>query len=102
MPYNPNTGTYSYNIGDLIRVQATFKDIGGTVVDPTNITLKVKVPAGTVSTFYYPGTVTRVSTGVYYYDFPITASGTHYYNWAGTGAYTVADESSFEVVSTQF
>lgn len=102
MPYNPNTGTYSYNIGDLIRIQGTFKDISGTVVDPTNITLKVKVPAGTVSTYYYPCTITRTSTGVYYFDFAITASGTHYYNWAGTGAYTVADESSFEVVSSVF
>ncbi len=102
MPYNANTGTYSYNIGDLIRIQGTFKDINGTVVDPTNITLKVKVPAGTVSTYYYPGTITRTSTGVYYFDFAITASGTHYYNWAGTGAYTVADESSFEVVSSVF
>lgn len=102
MPYNANTGTYSYNIGDLIRIQGTFKDISGTVVDPTNITLKVKVPAGTVSTYYYPGTITRTSTGVYYFDFAITASGTHYYNWAGTGAYTVADESSFEVVSSVF
>lgn len=102
MPYDINTGTFSYNIGDQIRIQATFKDISGTVVDPTTVTLKVKVPAGTVSTVTYPGTITRSSTGVYFYDFPITASGTHYYNWSGTGAYVVADESSFEVVSSVF
>lgn len=102
MPYDPTTGTYTYNIGDLLRLKATFTDIAGVEADPTAITLKVKAPSGTVTTYTYPGTVVRQSTGVYYYDFPVTASGTHFYNWAGTGAYTAADEASFVVVTTQF
>jgi hypothetical protein len=102
MPYDSTTGTYQYNIGDLLRLRATFKDIDGNVADPTTVTLKVKNPASTITTYTYPGTISRESTGVYYYDFPVTAAGIHYYNWAGTGAYTAADESSFTVVTTQF
>lgn len=102
MPYDSTTGTYTYNIGDLLRLRATFTDISGAVADPTTVTLKVKAPSGTVTTYTYPGTVSRLSTGIYYYDFPVTASGTHYYNWAGSGAYTAADEASFVVVTTQF
>lgn len=102
MPYDPLSGTYSYNIGDLLRLQASFKDLSAVLVDPTAVVLKVKNPAGTVTTYNYPGVITRSSTGVYYYDYSVTASGVHYFNWSGTGAYTVADESSFTVVSSAF
>jgi hypothetical protein len=102
MPYDVASGTYTYNIGDLLRIRATFTDIAGAVADPTNVTLKVKAPSGTITTYTYPGTVSKESNGIYYYDFPVTASGVHFYNWAGTGAYTAADESQFSVVTTQF
>jgi hypothetical protein len=102
MPYNSNTGTYSYNVGDLVRLQATFKDLASVLADPTTVVLKVKNPAGTTTTYNYPGTIIRSSTGVFYYDYLVGASGTHYFNFAGAGAYTAVDESSFEVVATQF
>jgi hypothetical protein len=102
MPYNANTGTYSYNVGDLVRLQATFKDLASVLADPTTLTLKVKNPAGATTTYNYPGTIVRSSTGVFYYDYLVGASGTHYFNFAGAGAYTAVDESSFEVVATQF
>lgn len=102
MPYDINTGVTSYNQGDLIRIQATFKDLNGNLVDPTTVTLKVKVPAGTVSTYSYPGTVVRSSLGVFYYDLAVSAAGTHHYNWSGTGAYQAADEDSFEVSTSVF
>lgn len=102
MPYDVTTGTYTYNIGDLLRIQATFKNLSGVNVDPTNVTLKVKNPAGTVTTYTYPTNVQRNGTGVFYYDYLVQASGVHYFNWAGTGAYTAADEASFTVVTTVF
>ena len=102
MPLDPNTGIFSYNIGDLLRLKATFTSITGTNVDPTSITLKVKNPAGAVSTYTYPTHITKDSTGVYFYNYAVAASGTHYYNWAGTGAFQAADENSFTVVSTVF
>ena len=102
MPLDPNTGIFSYNIGDLLRLKATFTSITGTNVDPTSITLKVKNPAGSVTTYTYPTHITKDSTGVYYYNYAVAASGTHYYNWAGTGAFQAADENSFTVVSTVF
>jgi hypothetical protein len=102
MPLDPFTGSALYNIGDKLRLQATFTDLSDVVADPTAVVLKVKNSAGTVTTYNYPGTITRASAGVYYYDFSVTVSGTHYFNWAGTGAYTAADESSFTVVTTVF
>lgn len=102
MPLDPLTGVSLYNIGDLLRLQAVFKDLDGNNADPSAVVLKIKVPAGTVTTVNYPGTITRSSTGTYYYDYLVAASGVHYFNWAGSGAYTAADESSFTVVSTVF
>lgn len=102
MPLDPNTGVFSYNIGDLLRLKATFTSLTGTLVDPTTITLKVKNPAGTTTTYTYPTHITKSSTGVYYYDYAVAAAGTHYYNWAGSGAFQAADENSFEIVSTVF
>ena len=102
MPLDPTTGVYQYNIGDLLRLQATFTNLSGTKVDPTTIVLKVKNPAGAITTYTYPTNITRSSTGVFYYDYAVLASGAHYFNWAGSGAFTAADENVFSVVSTVF
>ena len=102
MPLDPTTGIFQYNIGDLLRLQATFTSLTGTKVDPTTIILKVKNPAGTITTYTYPTNIVRSSTGVYYYDYSVLASGVHYFNWAGSGAFTAADENQFLVVTTVF
>lgn len=102
MPVDPTTGVSLYNIGDLLRLQVTFTDINGSLADPTSITLKIKNPVGTVTTYTYPAQVLKSSTGVYYFDYAVVASGTHYFNWAGTGAYTAADEGSFTVITSVF
>lgn len=102
MPVDPLTGVRSYNIGDLLRLKATFTSLAGTNVDPSNITLKVKTPAGSVSTYTYPSNITKESTGVYYYDYSVASSGTFYFNWSATGGHQAADESTFVVTSTVF
>jgi hypothetical protein len=102
MPLDPITGVRSYNIGDLLRLKSTFTSLAGTNVDPTTIVLKVKNPAGSTTTYTYPTHITKESTGVYYYDFNVTVTGLHYFNWAGSGGYQAADEATFSVTSTVF
>lgn len=94
----------AYDKGDAVRFKATFTDVDGAAADPATITLEVKNPAGTISTYVY-GTdpITRESTGVYHYDKTIDQTGIWYYRWVGTGTGSqVAEESSITVRSSQF
>jgi hypothetical protein len=86
----------TYDIGDLVRVTATFTDTGGTVADPTATVLHVETPDGTV-TSYTTSTITRVSTGLYRYDITTTGRGLYEYRFAGSGAVTAQQEGWFSV-----
>lgn len=91
----------NYTIGDLIRLLVTFQDTTGTFVDPTNLTLRIKLPDGSVQEFA-SGDVTQTATGKYQYDFLSTAAGTHRYRWEGTGTAQGAVEGSFKVAESAF
>jgi hypothetical protein len=83
----------SYHKGQKVRLSATFTVLGVNT-DPTSITLKVKDPAGTSTTYTYAlGQVERSAAGVYYMDIMINASGAWHYNFIGTGAVAAADEA---------
>lgn len=89
--------TNSYDVGDLVRVQATFA-VSGVAADPTTVTLKVKDPAGNTATYTYAlGEVTKNGTGVYYKDVSIDESGMWVFQWTGTGACQAVEESEFYV-----
>jgi len=88
----------TYDVGDKVRMSAAFTS-SGAATDPTGLTFKIKVPAGTVTTYVY-GTdaeLVKDSTGNYHVDFTVAASGRHVYRFAGTGVVTAAGESNFEV-----
>lgn len=89
-----------YDVGDVVRVTITFA-VNGTATDPTTVTLSVKEPDGTVTSYSYAGgTVQKSTTGVYYKDLTIDASGTWTYRWVGTGTAATAEENQF-LVRTQ-
>lgn len=91
----PNT----YDVGDLIRVTATFTDSDGTAADPTAVTVYYKDPGGNISELVY-GTDTDVvqdSTGVYHCDIDIDESGKWFYRFKGTGTVQAADEYWFTI-----
>lgn len=91
-----------YDKGDLVRVSAAF-NILGVATDPTTITLKVKNPAGTVSTYTFAlGQVTRSGTGAYYKDVSVDSVGLWFYRWEGTGAVVSAGEGYFDAKPTEF
>lgn len=87
----------TYDIGDVVRVTGTFKQ-GASFVDPTTVTLVLKVPDGTSTTYTYAlAELIKDSTGVYHRDFSIDAAGTHRYRWTSAGAGQGSEENWFQV-----
>ena len=93
-----------YDVGDRVRLLATFKNAAGVATDPTTITVKTKTPAGVVATFVFgiDAQVVKDSTGNYHFDFDLTASGHWYYRWAATGAVFAAEEGTLDVRVSRF
>lgn len=92
--------TNSYDQGDGVRLKATFKNLTGTLVDPTTITLKTVDPIGGLATYTYGGgTVSKEGTGIYYKDMDLTSvsPGWYFYRWVGTGSATAAQEGKFYI-----
>lgn len=87
----------AYLIGDLARLTVTFRDLEGALVDPTTVTLTIQDPANVETT---PGSIVNDSTGVYHYDLNLTAAGTWFYRWTGTGAAQAAQEGQITVDQT--
>ena len=88
----------TYDLGDLVRITATWQNNLSAAIDPSNVQLIIQNPNGTKSTFTYSsGAVIKDSTGVYHYDYIPSSSGTYTYRWEGTGAAIASGQSSFYV-----
>ena len=97
---NPNPNTYE--IGDKVRIKATFT-VSGVKTDPTTITLRVKSPSNVISIYTYAlFEITKSATGMYHKDISITESGEWFYRWEGTGAVETADEAYLVVENSEF
>lgn len=94
----------SYDKGDLVRLTVAFTDLGGTAADPTTVTLSVRDPAGTITTYTYAGAqVIKEATGAFYYDLALSTVGVYTYRWTGTGAVQAATpDTALRVNSTIF
>lgn len=92
-----------YIEGDLIRVTAKFK-VGTVLTDPTTVKVKVKNPAGTITTKTYltDAEVVKDSAGIYHYDITLNASGSWWYRWESTGAAAGAREYRVQVRPSEF
>ena len=93
-----------FDVGDVTRISVVFKNLAGTVVDPTVVKIRIKLPTNVELAYEYliGAEVIKDSTGTYHMDYPITMDGMHYYKWTGTGAVYAAEESQFFVKITQF
>ncbi len=90
-----------YQRNQTVRITGTFT-VSGTATDPTTVTLKVKDPAGTVSTYTYAeAQITKDGTGNYHKDVALTLEGYYYYRWEGTGAVAAADEDYLVVLPSE-
>src|SRR4051812_29508852 len=83
----------TYQIGDAVPLEATFRNTAGTLTNPTAVTLTVRAPDGTITT----PSPTNPSTGVFHYDLSVTQPGLWWYTFKGTGAIQAADRKSFYV-----
>lgn len=110
-----------FTLGALVRLAVEF-NVNGTPTDPTAVTFKVRVPAGTVTTYVYgtdaqlvkasAGTVIRdadgnavwtaAASGTYYVDYPTAAEGIHWWRMQGTGTAVGAEEQAFTVKDSRF
>lgn len=91
-----------YQVGDLVRISAVFRDIAGTLVDPTTVALKVTKPSGAQNTYTFAlSQVIKDSTGNYHYDAAADAAGLWRYTWSSTGAGQAAENGEFRVEAAQ-
>ena len=92
----------SYTIGQQIRFSAAFKNLAGTLTDPTTVTFKIESPSGTVVTYVYltDSQLIKDSTGNYHVDYLPASSGAWNYRWEGAGAIVSASEQWFDVKIT--
>ena len=88
----------TYDKGDLVRLTATFT-VSGAVTDPTTVTLYIRSGAGVLTTLVYgSSSITKVSVGVYRYDYSAATAGDVSFRWAGTTPAQSADQDSFFVL----
>lgn len=93
-----------YQVGDSVTLQATFTSLAGVNTDPTTVSLKVKDPGGTTTTYTYAGLeITKAATGVFQYVLSITTAGRYWYKWFGTGTVQAASpDREIEAQATVF
>ena len=87
-----------YHVGDVRKLQATFRDSAGTLTDPTTVTFKVRAGDGSTTTYLY-GTdaqLVKASTGVYYVLWTIASNRRHFYKFTGTGTVAAVEEGEFQ------
>jgi hypothetical protein len=86
------------DIGDQVRLGATFTNLSGAPSDPTNISLTVTTPGHATVTYTYAGAeLTKTGTGVYYKDLDLTSHGVWKFRWMGTGAIVAAEPGTLFV-----
>lgn len=88
----------TYDVGDLVRVSAEFRDDSDALADPTAVELKFRTPAGVVTTWQVEaGEIVKDATGKYHADINITANGRWAYKFIGTGAVQAVEEAGLFV-----
>lgn len=91
----------NYTLGNVVRLSAAFT-VSGNATDPTAVTLKVRSPGGTISTYTYAADISKSSTGNYYKDVTPGSEGRWYYQWTGTGTCPAVEEGVFVIDPSQF
>jgi uncharacterized protein YfaS (alpha-2-macroglobulin family) len=93
-----------YDVGDLVRCAANFKNTLNVDIDPSTVTFKVKPPTGAIITYAYgvDSQLVKDSVGDYYVDVNANAEGTWHWRFFSTGTGQAAAEQTFEVQKSYF
>lgn len=86
------------DIGDKVRVTATFYDGDDDLAAPTAVVISARDPSGNEAAL----SSSTSSTGVYVADLAIDESGRWWFRAVGTGAVEAAAEKSLLVRATAF
>lgn len=95
-------GVFFNHVSELATVETIFA-VDGTATDPDAVSLVVTDPDLNPTTYTYPSTLDRVSTGRYRRDVSCssTRAGLWQYLWVGTGVSTDVDGGTWTTVATQ-
>jgi hypothetical protein len=83
------------------RLDVEFRNIDGTLANPSTVKIRVTTPSG-ITTEYGVPPVVQVSTGKYYYDATINEAGKWLYRGIGTGVVDAAEEHVLMVKPSDF
>jgi hypothetical protein len=88
-----------YDIGDLVRLRATFLGTDlVTVADPSTILFRILAPGTTVACYSFgTGSIARSGVGAYYKEISLDLYGDWTYNVTATGGVQTAAEWDFTV-----
>lgn len=91
-----------HDIGDVVRLDATFTDEAGAAVDPATITFELTSPSSATTTYVHGTDVelVRDELGKFHVLAAPDAAGVWLYRWESTGVAQAAEEDSFYVRST--
>lgn len=84
----------SYTIGNTVRLSVEFRDSAGTLVDPTEVTCRVRSQRAAAAKAL---TVTRDAVGRYHADVTPDDHGTWAYRFKSTGDVVSSAEGMFTV-----
>lgn len=94
---------HNYFVGTTITITGVARNAGGTATDPGDVWLKVRNPAGSVSTYQYSaGGVLKTATGTYSKALELTASGIWWLRFEGSAPLDATVELPLNVYETMF
>ncbi len=90
-------------IGTGVTSTQRFTNSAGTLTDPTTVSVTIREPDGTKTTYVYvtDPEVVKDSTGVYHISFVPDQIGSHGVYWLGTGTVPYSEELFFQVERSQ-
>jgi hypothetical protein len=94
----------SYDVGQGVVCEATFRNLAAALADPTTVTFKFETPAGAETTYVYltDAQLVRDSLGLFHVNLTASAHGIWKWRWQSTGDPTAAIEGEFRVNRTVF
>jgi len=75
-------------------------DAAGAPADPASVVLKIKSPAGAISTRAYPGEVARTGVGLFAFNLALAEKGKWLYRWEASAPAQGAQQGDLTVTGS--
>ena len=89
----------AFDIADLVELKVEYRNDAGVLTDPTAPTIKIRTPAGVLTSYTYitDSEMQKSDTGIYHVNYTPAATGYHSWGASATGAVQAAETSGFYV-----